>query len=97
MRIAWVLLSLLLVGPGCAAGDTGGDVEREEAFSQAGITHQERDAAERDATGPEPTDAGRGDVVEADGTGDVRGTGEAARRIVGPIRDLESEVERGHE
>jgi hypothetical protein len=67
-----------MVGPGSSGGDPGGDVEGEEAFSEAGVGDEQRDPTERDAVGPEPADVFRGKLGEPDGTGDAGGVGELA-------------------
>jgi hypothetical protein len=37
-----------------SAGDSGGDVEGDEAFAAAGVADEEGDLADGDAVGPEP-------------------------------------------
>ncbi len=62
-----------IVGPWDAAGDSGGDIEGKEAFAESGVADEQGDAAERDASGPEPADALRLDARKSDGAGDIGG------------------------
>jgi len=55
-----------LIGPGCGAGEAGGDIDGEEAFAGAGIADEERDFAERNFFGPEPLDGLGGTVAGAE-------------------------------
>jgi hypothetical protein len=73
--IGSVLLALcsLLVWPGGAVGDAGGDVESEEALAEAGIADQQRDSAERNPPGPEPAGGDGLNVGQPDGAGDSGG------------------------
>jgi hypothetical protein len=68
-----ILDSRSYVGPGFAGGDAGGDVEGHEALARAGVAHEERHIAERDAAGPEPLDARRLDVGKAESARAPRG------------------------
>ena len=79
--------SLLFIRPRCAGGDSGGDVEGQEAFAEAGVGYEERDAAEGDSVGPEPADFLGGELGETHGAGDIlaraswsAGVDEGARR-----------------
>jgi hypothetical protein len=42
------------VGPGLSGGESGGDVEGEEAFADAGVAGEQGDFAIGDSSGPEP-------------------------------------------
>ncbi len=46
------------IGPGPAVGDSGGEVECEEALTDARFTEEEGEFSERDASGPKPLEGG---------------------------------------
>jgi hypothetical protein len=52
----------LVVWPGCAAGEAGGDVEGDQAFAESRIANEDRDTSQRNAAGPKPFQAGFGNV-----------------------------------
>ncbi len=81
---------------GSTAGEAGGEVEGDEAFSGAGIADEERDFAAGDATGPEPVDAAGADVGQAEGAeaGARRQIGERSFGAAGMARFFAVGIER---
>jgi hypothetical protein len=62
-----------IIGEARAGGDTGSDLEGEEAFTAAMIAIEEGDASERETLLPEPADGlefGVGKILLVDGEGD---------------------------
>ena len=53
-----------VAGHGLAGGDTGGEVEGDEGFAEAGVAVEDGKFATRDAVGPEPVKLLRFDVGE---------------------------------
>jgi hypothetical protein len=73
------------IRPGVAAGEAGGDVKGQQAFADAGVADEERNAFACDAVGPELAELVGFDFAEAMGAGYAGGAGEIGRGECGIV------------